>query len=380
MAWSKPHIVLVGGDGGPSGVPRHITNLVRAIKDDAQVTVLSEANHGGYNEVTSLGAQHVALPGLASRLNPNNIIRGQSALANWLSDAQADLVWGHARMPVIYLRRLLQSGRWTPTPATKVALSYHGLPFGKGARFGMGAFSLYIERQLLKGSMPLDLVFLTEDQQACMLAEIGSDIAQERCHILGNASHLGVLPEDTPRDVSGRHLVMTGRTGWQKNYEAALRLLRHLPDDVTLSLCGPGTDRPAFTERARRLAGPAASRLRLLGPLSDVRHLLAAADGYLLTSRYEGQPIGAIEAMEAGLPLILSTFEGAHGLTQDHPLALLLDGSESDQAAAIDQMLSRYLANRSEAQRQIREFWATRYTPDRFDTAARALVFEKILA
>ncbi|MEL7252635.1 MAG: glycosyltransferase family 4 protein [Pseudomonadota bacterium] len=370
----------MGGDGGPSGVPRHITNLVRALQNDAELTVLSEENRGGYDEITAVGAQHVALPGLASRLDPRNMIQGQSALANWLSKTQADLVWGHARMPVLYLRQLAQSGRWVPKPATKLALTYHGLPFGKGARFGMGALSLHTERRLLARSAPLDLVFLTEDQKTRMQAETGSKMAQHRCHILSNASHLGTLAKNTPDEINGRHLVMTGRTGWQKNYEAALRLLPHLPNDITLSLCGPGTDQPSFTERARRLAGPAASRLRLLGPLSDVRHLLASADAYMLTSRYEGQPIGAIEAMEAGLPLILSPFEGAEELTKDHPCALLLKGTAADQASAIDQTLSRYLAERPKAQTQIKEFWAARYTPNHFNTAARTLVFDKILA
>lgn len=370
----------MGGDGSPTGVPRHITNLVRALQGSAQLTVLSGKNLGGYDEISQMGATHVTLPGLTSSVNPLHLTKGQSALANWLSRNPADLVWGHARMPVVYLRRMIRSGQWTPEPGTKVALSYHGLPIGKGARMGMDALSLRTERQLLKACPALDLVFLTEDQQSRMEESMGSNIAHHRRHVLSNASHLGSLPEAEDRNVEGRHLAMTGRTGWQKNYEAALRLLRHLPDDITLSLCGPGTDLPGFATRARQLAGDASPRLRLLGPLSDVRPLLASADGYLLTSRYEGQPIGALEAMEAGLPLILNPFEGSDELTWGHPMALPLEGDVAQQAMDIDHLLRRYLSDRNEAQRKIKEFWADRYTPEQFNAAARSLVLDKFLA
>lgn len=156
--------------------------------------------------------------------------------------------------------------------------------------------------------------------------------------------------------------------------------MRHLPNDITLSLCSPGADRPEFATRARHLAGHASSRLRLLGKLKDVRQLLATADGYLLTSRYEGQPIGALEAMEAGLPLMLAPFEGSSGLVRDHPMALRLEGDELQQAKAVDDLLTLYLSDRDRSRSTIKDFWAARYTPDRFATAARSLVFDKFLA
>lgn len=203
MAGSKPHIVLVGGDASPSGVPRHITNLARALQNEARLTILSEANKGGYDEIRPLGAEHVTLQGLASSFNLLHLTKGQSALADWLSRNPSDLIWGHARMPVTYLRRLIRSGTWRPAPGAKLALSYHGLPVGAGARFGMNTFSLHTERRLLKGCPTLELVFLTEDQKSRMKDAIGSDIDHHVCHVLSNASHLGPLRNAAPRDVQG---------------------------------------------------------------------------------------------------------------------------------------------------------------------------------
>lgn len=364
--------MLLGGDGGPSGVPRHIADLVWALQGRARLTVVSEADRGGYSRIEALGARHVALPCLSSRLQPRHWRRGRDALAAFLADHPADLVWAHARMPVIALRQLMVSGRG---PA-RAALTYHGLPFGRGHRPGTSALALRMERRLLAACPPLDLVYLNRAQQDRMEAAMGVAMTGHRGHVLGNASHLG--PLETPvletQSRTGRHLVMTGRTGWQKNYGAALRLMRLLPGDVTLTLCGDGTDQPRFAKQVRRLAGPAAPRVRLLGEVRDVRPLLAGADGYMLTSRYEGLPIGALEACEYGLPLILADFDGATALAADHPMALRLTGTQPAQARAIDALLTHYVEARARLSPAIRAFWAERYAPEAFAVQARALM------
>ena len=373
-----PHILLIGGDGHPSGVPRHICDLARALKGRARLTVVSEADAGGYRTLTQYGARHVALHGLASRLNPAAVRAGKAALLSLLQRETADIVWFHARLPVLLGRQLLASGDWAPPPTTRIALTYHGLPFGPGHRRSTAAISKQVERNLLAKCPPLDLVFLSEDQRDTLTRALPFEVTRHhRPHVLGNSSCLGPLPSvPTP---NGRHLVMTGRCGFQKNYEAALRLMRHLPDDITLSLCGQGTDRPAFGEQVAKLAGPGAARIRCLGPLPDIRPLLASADGYMLLSRYEGLPIGALEACEAGLPLILGDFQGARDLLNGLPIGLRLVTKHTEkrgakQAQKIDRLLNTYLADRARLSAGIKQHWQARWSPEAFDTEARALV------
>ena len=372
MGGSDPHILLVGGDGHPSGVPRHITDLARALRGLARVTVLSEPDRGGYRELAAHGARHVTAPGLASRARPGAFRKCRQEILNVVKSDDFDIVWLHARLPVLAGRQLLASGAWRPE-TSRVALTYHGLPFGRGHRPLSGTLSLQLERRLLRRAPPLDLVCLSQAQAASLRRSLGTHLQACRLHVLGNASSLGELPAPEPKP-PGRHLVMTGRAGWQKNYDRALRLMRALPADVHLTLCGQGTDTEAFAARMRRLAGPAALRITALGPLPDIRPLLARADAYMLTSRYEGLPIGALEASEAGLPLILSDFEGAGALLAGHPLGLRLPADPARAAAGIDQLLNRYLSARQSHCDAIRAFWAERYAPDRFDAAAQALV------
>jgi glycosyltransferase involved in cell wall biosynthesis len=53
--------------------------------------------------------------------------------------------------------------------------------------------------------------------------------------------------------------------------------------------------------------------------MDDVRSLLWAADGFILTSRYEGMSLSMLEAISCGIPLLLTNAPGlavmhAHGL------------------------------------------------------------------
>lgn len=372
MAGSKPHILLVGGDGYPSGVPQHITDLARGLQGMSRVSVLSEIDQGGYAGLAAFGARHIQRPGLASRIRHTSLRMGWRNLLQTLQQEKPDIVWLHARLPVILGRQAIATGAWQPG-ATRVAVTFHGLPFGSGHRPLSSTLSRYLERYLLRRCSPLELVCLTGAQAALMSDAMGRDMAKHRMHVLGNASSLGALPVPAHRP-AGRHLVMTGRAGWQKNYSYALRLMRHLPDDVHLSLCGFGTDTPAFAAQVRRFAGPAADRVTTLGPQPDIRPLLAAADGYVLTSRYEGLPIGALEASEAGLPLILADFEGAQELITNHPMSVCLAANPALAAQQVDKLLDRYLMDRPVYAAAIGAHWAERFSPEVFDTSARQLV------
>lgn len=371
-----PRLLLVGGDGHPSGVPRHIWHLSSVLASRARITVASDISHGGYDGLEDVGIRHLTVPGLKSSLSPRRALRGWRGLRRLLRTERPDLVWLHARLPVVFGRVMLALRLWRPGPQTRVAVTYHGLPFGPGHRPGLSALSRLVERALLAACPPLDLIFLSQTMAQRMEAAMGaSRMARHRVHVLPNGSDLGPLPPPATPRAPGRHLVMTGRCGWQKNYPLAVRLFAELPDDYTLTLCGAGTDSPDFRSRlARDVPQEVLARIRFAGSLRDVRPVLAQADGYLLTSRYEGLPIGALEAYEAGLPLILGRFDGAAELAADHPMALVLDLQDLHaDARRITDLLERYAASRETATAGIQAVWARTWSHEAFATRANAL-------
>jgi glycosyltransferase involved in cell wall biosynthesis len=98
--------------------------------------------------------------------------------------------------------------------------------------------------------------------------------------------------------------VCVARMNVQKRHDLLLAAWRGLPADVVLLLAGDGPTRPAVEEALRHhgLTG----RVRVLGERSDVDWLLAAADLAVLATDWEGLPISALEAMAAGVPLVVS--------------------------------------------------------------------------
>lgn len=91
---------------------------------------------------------------------------------------------------------------------------------------------------------------------------------------------------------------------------AAFARLCKVYDDVYLIIAGndAGTGYATQIESLTRELG-VADRCRFLGEVAGTvkAETLSGADGYALISRSEGLPVAAIEAMGAGLPLVLST-------------------------------------------------------------------------
>ncbi|RKF13480.1 glycosyltransferase [Roseovarius spongiae] len=371
----------MGGDGGRSGVPTHLRQLCETLRGRAEITVASDVNAGGYDGITRAGARHMELPGLRSSLDPRMAWRGWRAVL-WLARAAPwDVIWLHARLPALLLRLALALGLLRLSSDARVVLSYHGLPFDPGHRPLAVWASRRMERFLLARCPPMDLVVLSRSMAIALERGVGrARLARHRLHVLANSSHLGVLPQArTGRN--HRRLVVTGRAGYQKNYTRAVRLMEHLPADYSLTLCGTGSDDPAVQAHLLdRLDPGARARIHFAGSLADIRPLLAEADGYLLTSRYEGLPIGAIEAFEAGLPLILGPFDTAPDLITGHPMALCVALQDLPRdAARVTALVEAFARDRLANSARIRAAWRRSYPFDRWQADARTLL-DSVLA
>lgn len=81
----------------------------------------------------------------------------------------------------------------------------------------------------------------------------------------------------------------------------------HAYPEARLLLAG-GIFEPHYFEQVRRLRNSlrCASQIHLHGPSPDVSTLLAAADAFVLDSFFEAGPLASMEALCAGLPVVLS--------------------------------------------------------------------------
>jgi glycosyltransferase involved in cell wall biosynthesis len=110
-----------------------------------------------------------------------------------------------------------------------------------------------------------------------------------------------------------RRLVWTGRMGNQKGLDLLLLALKDCLSqgaDFRLDLYGDGEQRAALEQQVA--SSGLAGHVRFHAPIapSEVRSKLLDADVFVLPSRYEGMSNSALEAMEAGLPVLCTTCGG----------------------------------------------------------------------
>jgi glycosyltransferase involved in cell wall biosynthesis len=101
-------------------------------------------------------------------------------------------------------------------------------------------------------------------------------------------------------------LVHVARLHVQKGQDVlleAFRRIRHEYPSAVLWIVGEGPEETSL----RRRAG---AGVVFLGYRRDVRCLLRAADLFVLSSRWEGQPLSMLEAMAEGLPVVVTSVGG----------------------------------------------------------------------
>ena len=92
-----------------------------------------------------------------------------------------------------------------------------------------------------------------------------------------------------------------------KNHDFVIRLARALADqgsEFRVLLAGDGSRRAELKELVRQQG--LENHVAFLGLWGDVPRLLAALDGLLMPSHYEGIPVALVEAQATGLPCLVS--------------------------------------------------------------------------
>ena len=141
-----------------------------------------------------------------------------------------------------------------------------------------------------------------------------SGMAGKSFHVIQNYIDVGEIrekaaqePENFHPDDSCTNLVALGRLCHQKGYDIMLDVFKKAcdeRDDLRLYIIGDGPDRAALEEQSENLG--LGGRVSFLGNQSNPYCYMKKMDGFVSTSRYEGQPLNIMEAMAVGLPLYCS--------------------------------------------------------------------------
>lgn len=149
------------------------------------------------------------------------------------------------------------------------------------------------------------------DALVAMSSGLAADVARltegHETHVIHDPNILSDAPASCPAKAAGDgllRLVAAGRLVTQKDFALAIRVTAELARSrkVHLTILGEGPERARLQRLARQLGiGDAVS---LPGHAPSIAPALDAADLLLVTSRYEGGPAVAVEALHRGVPVI----------------------------------------------------------------------------
>jgi len=200
-----------------------------------------------------------------------------------------------------------------------------------------------LERGVVGLSKGKPLVVLSERMKREFLSHYGS--LEERLIVIpSGVDPTRYTPANVPlyRDeIRRRHgvaeasalLLFVGGYWERKGVAQAIKALARMrSSDVILMVVGKGNT-PRYRELARREG--VEKRVIIVGPTEESWKYYAASDVFLLPALYEPFGLVILEAMAAGLPVLVSGEAGAAELVRDGSDALLLeDAGDVDEIAA----------------------------------------------
>jgi glycosyltransferase involved in cell wall biosynthesis len=177
------------------------------------------------------------------------------------------------------------------------------------------------------------------------------------------------IPGDAPT------FVTVGRLEPQKNSKSLIEAfasprLRLL--GAHLLLAGDGELRRELEAQAKALE--IGDRVHFLGVRADIPRVLAAADVFVLASRYEGNPLTVMEAMAAGKPVLATAVGCVPELVSDCAGLLVAPGDGPALEAAMVDLASDLTRARARGEA------AALIARSRFDASVMASAYEKLYA
>ena len=130
-----------------------------------------------------------------------------------------------------------------------------------------------------------------------------------------------------------------GRLETVKDYPSLLLAMARTPEKARLLVLGAGPQESELVELAERLG--LKQRVRFAGFEPNVVRWMRAADGFVLSSRYEGLPMVLLEAGACGVPVVATDVPGTREVVVDGETGWLAPAGDAQKLAKTMMKLMR---------------------------------------
>lgn len=216
---------------------------------------------------------------------------------------------------------------------------------------------VYLSYERLTGWINLKTIFVSRSEFECAL-RLGISSKAKSCVICnGVASQKKTDWYQNTRKKTRRQLgikkhnvlvVTLSRFNYPKNMLEMLSVAQKTPQ-VKFLLLGNGPD---FAQVKNIVTKQAIDNISLQGFVNNPLDYLAAADLYISTSRWEGLPLGILQAMSVSLPVVASNVSGNRDAVIDGKTGFLYTPGNIDEAVKYVKILSRDVKKRKKLGKQ----------------------------
>ena len=116
-------------------------------------------------------------------------------------------------------------------------------------------------------------------------------------------------------------MVAVGNLKKQKNYTFLVEAFKKMPKNIHLDIYGSGVQEQELRDEIEKHH----LNITLCGVRKDIQHVLPNYDAFIMSSKFEGQPIALLEAMACGMPAILSDIPVLREVTNNNGIFFDLD-------------------------------------------------------
>jgi len=297
-------IAVIGPRGIPSsysGIERVVESLYAALAERGHdITVYSRPEYVTRSPQFYRGMRLVRTPALRGR-SLGTVSHVLSSGAHAMLRERYDVVHLHALAPGL----TAPVYRWLGVPTVATV---QGIDWQRAKWQGLGARVLrHAERWLVRYadeiiavSRDLEQYYRSAYGRATALIPNGIDLTADAPLDVERLTGLGLQPQ--------RYVLFLARLVPEKRCEDLIRAFRALPTPLALAVVGDSSHTDAYVAELRRLArGDARIVFTGAQPRASVDTLFRGAALYVLPSELEGMSMALLQALEMGVPSVVSS-------------------------------------------------------------------------